>query len=476
MLIPLSLFLTAINAKGSGMFDLLPLLSYKDLILAPLYFIILLRIAMLWKRKYYNNISSGRYIMPFFLLKITCCIILALLYYFYFGASDADSYFTGGHEIFNATLSNPKLGIELLFKPFQDCSLEAQQFAPHFGFITSTSNSTILICKLAGVMSLFCCGTYLPIAFIFTLFATIGTWRIFLVFNEEFPKNQKLVALGCLFAPSALLWGTNVLKDPICLFGLGLCITALYSFIKKRFRLANLIELIIGGALLLIIKDYIFYIFIIAALFSLYFVFIGNIKNGFIKVCIHFLLFITLVSAVRSAIRNADLINDMVNTNFVEATQTIQATQLSLDDGTASAYSIPSANNFSTSGIITTYFASLNVTLFRPYLWESKKPLVAANALESLAIFLLTIYLFIKVGVPGFFKFAFSNPMLLFSLVFTLLLAPLVGFVSFNFGTLCRYKLPMVPLFYTYLILLYASVKNKKSKTPALHTPTKNNQ
>jgi hypothetical protein len=413
--------------------------------------------------------------MPFFLLKIACCIFLALLYYFYFGASDADSYFTGGHEIFNATLSNPKLGIELLFKPFQECSFEAQQFAPHFGFISFTSNSTIFICKLAGVLSLFCFGTYLPIAFIFTLLATIGTWRIFLVFTEEFPKNQKLVAVSCLFAPSALLWGTNVLKDPICLFGLGLCITALYSLIKKRFRLVNLIELIIGATLLLIIKNYIFYIFLIAALLSLYFVFIGNIKNGFAKVCIHFLLFVTLMSALYSAIKNADLINDLVNTSFIEATKTIQTTQLSLDEGTASTYSIPSAGNLSASGIVTTYFASLNVALFRPYLWESKKPLVTANALESLAIFLLTIYLFVKVGVPRFFRFAFTNPLLLFSLVFTLLMAPLVGFVSFNFGTLCRYKLPMVQLFYTYLILLYASVKNKKSETIPLPAPTKNN-
>jgi hypothetical protein len=440
------------------MFDLLPLLSYKDLILAPLYFIILFRIVILWKRKYYNGISIGRYIVPFFVLKIACCIFLALLYYFYFGASDADSYFTGGHEIYNAAFSNPKFGIELLFKPFQDCSIEAQQFAPHFGFLSSTSSSTVFICKLAGIISLFCLGTYLPIAFIFTLFAIIGTWRIFLVFNEEFPANQKLVALTCLFAPSALLWGTNVLKDPICLFGLGLCITALHSFIKKRFRLINLIELIMGCALLLIIKDYIFYIFIIAATLTLYYLYIGNIKNGFLKLCVHILLFLVFLSILRSAVNNAALVNDLVNTNFVEATKTIQTVQLSVDDGTGSSYSI------STSGILTSYLSSLNVALFRPYLWEAKKPLVAGNALESLIIFLLSIYVCFKAGIRGIIRFTFSNPILLFSLVFTLLMAPLVGFVSFNFGTLCRYKLPLIPLFYTYLILLYASIKSKQPR------------
>jgi hypothetical protein len=90
-----------------------------------------------------------------------------------------------------------------------------------------------------------------------------------------------------------------------------------------------------------------------------------------------------------------------------------------------------------------------------------------------LIIFLLTIYVCFKAGIKGIIRFTSSNPILLFSLVFTLLMAPLVGFVSFNFGTLCRYKLPFVPLFYTYLILLYASIKSKQQQKEQekLNTP-----
>ena len=61
----------------------------------------------------------------------------------------------------------------------------------------------------------------------------------------------------------------------------------------------------------------------------------------------------------------------------------------------------------------------------------------------------------------GFFTFAFKNRILTFALIFTLILAPLAGLVSFNFGTLVRYKTPVVPFYYTYLVLLYYKAKEK---------------
>jgi hypothetical protein len=447
---------------------LLPLLSYTDLLLGPLYFILFLNIAKRWKRKYYNDSPIGKYIIPFFLLKMLCCVMLACLYRFYFTFSDADGYYTIARQIYNATFINPNYGIELLFKPYADCSIEAQQIAINLSS-AGASSGTIAICKMAAFMSFFCFGTYLPIAFIFTFLAVIGTWRIFLVFYEEFPNHPKLVALGCLFAPSALFWGTNLLKDPICLFGLGLCVTALYKILKNKFRMINLVEVILGAGILLIIKNYIFYAFIVAALITIYITYMREIRNGFIKLCVKILLIITAIIVFQYAVHYAN-INGIISENLIEGVQNIQMSQQAADDGTTSAYTISTAANFSPLGIISSYFSSLNVTLFRPYFWEAKKLLVAGNALESFIILLLTLYLLFKMGIIGFFKFTFKNPVLLFALLFTLLLAPLVGFVSFNFGTLSRYKLPIISIFYTYLLVLYAHVKDMQAAEKTIKT------
>jgi len=174
---------------------------------------------------------------------------------------------------------------------------------------------------------------------------------------------------------------------------------------------------------------------------------------------VNILLIIIGITAFQYAIHSTNL-NDIVSENIINGAQSIQTNQQATDDGTTSAYTIPGATNFSPAGIILSYFSSLNITLFRPYFWEAKKPLVAANALESFIILLLILYLFYKTGITGFFKLTFKNPVLLFALLFTLLLAPLIGFVSFNFGTLSRYKLPIVSIFYTYLLVLYAHVKD----------------
>jgi hypothetical protein len=445
------------------MHQLLPILNYRDVIFAPLYFIVLLRIIIIWKRKYYSNNPIGKYIVPLFLLKIACCVFLACLYHFYYGYSDSQGYYTGGREIYNATFSNPKYGMELLFKPFKDCSTQAQQFAEYVDLDDGSTN-TIAMYKLTGFVAIFCFGTYLPIAFVFTLAALIGAWRIFLVFNEQFPQYRKLIALSCLFAPSALLWGTNVIKDPLCLFGLGLCITGLYKFMKRTFKLINLIEVIIGAMLLLTLKDYIFYIFIAAAIPAIYLDYLLKIKNGFIKIVVHAIMCILIIAVCLWMKNNDNLVGEIVNKNFIEITESIQTGQMMTDDEKNSSYIIPNAADFSPLGIASSYLLSLNVALFRPYFWEIKNPLMVASAIESFAIMLFTAFLLFKTRFIGFFSFAFKDPLLLFALIFSLLMAPLAGFVSFNFGTLSRYKLPMISLFYVYLSILYASTKNKQSQ------------
>lgn len=379
----------------------LPILTFEDAILGPLYFLILLSIVILWKEKYYKNSPIGKYIIPLFLLKIASCVFLACLYHFYYGYSDSQLYFTGGREIYNATIANPKYGMELLFKPFNDCSAHAQQFAQYLDLDYGSVN-TIAMYKVTGFLSLFCFGAYLPIAFLFTMAALIGSWRLFLVFYEEYPNSRKLIAISCLFAPSILLWGTNILKDPICLFALSLCFTALYKLIKRKFRFINLIEVIFGATILLTFKGYIFYLFIAAAIPALYLSYIKSITNGFLKIVFHTFIFITIIIAFLWINNNENLLSSLITNNFIEATRSIQLIQQT-DETTTSSYIIPNVTDFSPLGIISSYLLSLNVALFRPYLWEIRNPLMILSALESFAVLLATAFLLFKTKVIGFF-------------------------------------------------------------------------
>jgi hypothetical protein len=103
---------------------------------------------------------------------------------------------------------------------------------------------------------------------------------------------------------------------------------------------------------------------------------------------------------------------------------------------------------------------AINVTLFRPYLWEVKNPLMFLSSLEG--SLLIVFFLYILFSARSRSLLALNNPDILFLLVFSLILAFAVGITSYNFGTLARYKIPLMPYFTLALVLIFYENKERK--------------
>lgn len=430
------------------------MLTYKDAFLAPIYFLLLLFWVIRWKNKHYKNSPLKRYIVPAFVIKSICCVLLAFLYEYYYGYSDSHNYFAGVSNIWDATVQNPSYGLELIFKPFEECSDAAKAFGPHVGNPIFSDNIVSMF-KIAGFIGMFCFGTYLPVALVITLLSFIGTWKIFMVFVEEFPAHYKKIALTCLFAPSFVFWSTNIMKDPLCIYGLGICFSVLYNLMKSRFKFIMIFQVALSIFLMVSLKGYIFYIFCVAAFCSFCIHIISKInKKHIIFIRFGIILMFLIILIVATLEKNT--ITEIVNRNLLSEVRSIQVSQL---DVGGSSYILSNIDDGSFFGVIRSYLLSINVALFRPYLWEVPNIIAFANALESFVIMIFSFYLLFKLKFIGFFKIALENRVLTFSLIFTLLLAPLAGLVSFNFGTLVRYKTPVVPFYYTYLMLIYYRIK-----------------
>ena len=82
--------------------------------------------------------------------------------------------------------------------------------------------------------------------------------------------------------------------------------------------------------------------------------------------------------------------------------------------------------------------AAITATLYRPFIWESKKISTLLSSLESLAMMLFTLYVFFRVGPFNFIAGFFKDPMVLFCFCFSLVFAIFVGATTLNFGTLVR--------------------------------------
>jgi hypothetical protein len=116
----------------------------------------------------------------------------------------------------------------------------------------------------------------------------------------------------------------------------------------------------------------------------------------------------------------------------------------------------------STASLIKIAPAAIIATLFRPFIWESKKISTLLSSLESLAIMLFTLIVFFKAGPFNFIKSIIKDPVIMYCLLFALLFALFVGATTANFGTLVRYKIPCMPFYIAALFLIQD--KNKKAK------------
>ena len=115
-------------------------------------------------------------------------------------------------------------------------------------------------------------------------------------------------------------------------------------------------------------------------------------------------------------------------------------------------------------GIISMIPNSIAVTLFRPYLWEIRSAIMGVSAIESSFVILLTLYALWKVRITRMIYQFRADSFLTMCLIFSLIFAFSVGFSSYNFGALVRYKIPCIPMYLSVLFVLlnYDKLSSKK--------------
>jgi len=150
---------------------------------------------------------------------------------------------------------------------------------------------------------------------------------------------------------------------------------------------------------------------------------------------------------------------------IAESVKTQQTHFINMVDLAESSFSLGVEYDGSLSSLLKITPAAIVATFFRPYLWESKKISTLLSSLESLALMLLTLYVFLKAGPGKFFSTIFKNAMVFFCFFYSILFAIFVGATTLNFGTLVRYKVPCLPFYIIAIFLiLEVTVTNKKKK------------
>lgn len=427
-------------------------MELRDFIVTPLLIVLVYGIAYV-VRPYVTDSITRPYFLSALTVRILGALFLGVLYQFYYSGGDTFNYHThGSRVIWEAIMDNPSEGIKLMFVSGEE-QVIAYQYSSKIVFFGDPSSYFIV--KLAATFDLLTFSTYSATAVLFGVISFIGMWLFFKVFVTSFPNLHRWIALAILFVPSVIFWGSGILKDSIVLASVGaLTYSVKKLIIDKKISLLSIVLLLLSVFIIYRVKIYVLLCFFPAAILWIYASAFYKIRSMVLKgLLIPFMLVLIIGSGYYAVVKiGAD--DKRYSIENLSRTAKITAYDIGFYTGkdAGSGYSLGELDD-SFAGMAKLAPAAVNVSLFRPYLWEVKNPLMVLSAVESFVLLVLTLYILFK--KRSLFFRSFGDPNVLFCMVFSITFAFAVGVSTFNFGTLARYKIPLLPFYALALILIY---------------------
>lgn len=430
-------------------------ITFLDFLLLPFYLVVIFFVAYQLRDRYYPVGHPWRkYFLTGLFVKIAGAIFISLIYRYYYGWGDTALYHWHAKIINSAFDESFTKWYNMLFRIPEYYEGGYTKYTMQMDWYMAPAEYTV--CTILAILMIFTFNTFLPTAVILSAIAFSGIWALFRTFATKFPDSTKYIAIATLYIPSTIMWGSGIFKDTICMFSLGwMTYGAFRLLINRDFRFRTVAITLISFFLLSTIKLYILIAFIPAIVFWILTTYSYKIKSGFVRflmttgiiaVCLGGFVY---VMQEYSEVFGKYSLDKIAKTSYVISSY-IQ--EQSGDEG--SAYNLGTIQPTAIS-MLSKFPAAVNVTLFRPYLWETRKIFQLINGLEATILMLITIKVLISLGLKTFWKTVVGDPTIQFCLIFTLIFAFSVGISSGNFGTLSRYRIPCLPFFGLTLVLTY---------------------
>jgi hypothetical protein len=439
-------------------------MELKDLLLTPLYLGLIYALAFAVQGQV-TNVYTRKYFIPALTVKLVGAITLGLIYQFYYGGGDTFNYFLHSSLMYEAFGDSFVVGWKLLTSDGELLPELAKYTSRMFWW--QPNSTELVIVRIAAVLGMFCLNTYTVIGLFFACISFSGMWAMFMTFAKIRPQVYKQLAVAVFFIPSVFFWGSGLMKDSLCIGALGWVFYAFYQGAIQKKRLLK--SAIIGGLaayMLYITKVYILLSFLPPALIWVFNENSQRIKNDLIRLIAKpFLIGVGVVVAVFAAgnLTEGDEKYDLDNIGQRSKITADYLYEVSVKQE-GSAYTLGKQDG-TIGGMVKLAPQAIIVALFRPFLWEVRNPIMLLSSLESTFSLLFTLRILLRVGVGRFFRSISRTPVLSLSFVFALVFGASVGIISNNFGTLVRYKIPLIPFYVAALYILQSiSTEGKTAK------------
>jgi len=419
-------------------------MELKDLLFTPIT-LLLVYLAAYSLRSRFTDEQTRQYFIPALTVKIIGAISLGLVYQFYYQGGDTFNYFEQSKVLYGALINDPIDGLRLLLAN-GDFHPGTFEYATQMYWYRSPSEYFII--KMAAVCGLLNGNSYSSIAVLFAVFSFSGLWALYYTFYRIAPKS-KLIALCILFVPSVFFWGSGLMKDTVALGALGWLFFGLYrAFILKVDLFRSVTIALLAVYMIYTVKIYILLSFLPPAILWIFLEsgkhFRGIMAKWVLRpVLLSFGLLLAYFAAIN--VTEGDIRYDLDNIGERTKINAEYLYRISVAQG-GSAYYLGALDG-TIGSMLSVAPQAVVVTLFRPFPWEVSNLFMLLSAVESLLFTAFLLYVVLSNGIIKTIKVIFTKPIISFCFAFTVIFAFAVGLNSYNFGTLVRYKIQLLPFY-----------------------------
>jgi hypothetical protein len=441
-------------------------IAYWEWMAALLYFLAIFFIFIRRRNRKMHEAPEYRYFIGGIYAKLFGATFFSLIYFYYYHGGDTTAYFYSALAMRNMFFVDP---IEYFRQLFGDNSMRAwlsySEATAHPYQYVFFDRRTFAVLQVTSVLAIFTNKSFLLTTLVTATISFFGAWKCFRTFVTYFPEIKGKLAIGFLFMPSAIFWGSGVMKDTWCFTALCLWVHAVDEiFFKKRNIVAMSFWLVVSAFLMLWFKPYVFTVVLPCSLLWVSYFRAVAIRSFIVRFV--FLPLAIGAMVVLSLVILRNLAGSMDKFAVDGALETIRLTQNDLSNERAYGKHRFELGEFDGTwlGLLKQFPVATNAALFRPYLWEAHTPVMVLSGLENLWVLVLAFTALLRAGPLFTLRSITGVPILLMAVMFAVLFAFTVGVTTPNFGALVRFKIPMVPFFISslYIIVHLARVRRQE--------------
>jgi hypothetical protein len=311
-------------------------------------------------------------------------------------------------------------------------------------------SSTASMSAITGLALFFLGNAPYAVNLLFAIMSFHGKWWLYVGLRDSYEygaiQNRRIL-IATMFVPSAVFWSAGIVKESFALTGVGMLTLGLSRFLHGRRRVAGIAWSIAGVVTIGLFKPYLLFPFVIAA-GAWYLTSRSRVSTIVVKP-IYWIVGASIAAA------GVALLSSAFPEYGIEGLGERVANQQTYGEiaGGGSYYSLGDPTKRSFAGQLAFAPLGLLTCLARPFVFEAHNFTSLIAALEITLLIALFVRAIVRVSMREMWRRVVGSPLVLFATLFTVLGATAVGLATTNFGTLSRYRVPLMPL-YVFVILV----------------------